>query len=383
MKHLRSISLLAGTALLAACAANGTSVTPTVTQANLTTNVLQFAVGTANIGNVGAAGTIGLNTVATFRQPNGNSAVLVDTPAITVPAGFVIPVGAPPVGGGVNAGTNTMTGTPQTVATPAPPADTFGQSNGVFSYGIQPFNSTGTGGARYAGSPQVNSLPFFAAAGTQRFLGGPPAYPFFNDGTYPTGFQGYPQGFTDFASSPVAGAYILNVAVYPANGAAQTFTATANLTSTVPLPAIAPPTFVPNASNDGGATGVVTVPADPRIVETMVYIVNRDQVGPLGSATYYTVGPLKGTGPIAYTLPNNLGLQCTPSGCAPSATRQPSFLTLNPATGAADRYLVYAVSYDYPAFEASPPGSTAQNPAITGAGGQADLTSSKSGSGTY
>lgn len=378
MKILRIIPLLLTAGALAACT-QGTSVTPTVTQANLNANTLQFAVGTANIGSVGAAGTVGLNTVSTFRQPNGNSAVLVDTPTITVPAGFVIPAA-----GGVNAGTNTMTGTPQTFATPAPPADTFGQSNGVFSYGIEPFNATSTGGARYAGNPQLLSMPFWTtAANQQRFVGGPPAYPFFNDGTYPNGFQGYGQGFDDFAAAPVTGTYTLSVAVLPQNAPSQTFTASATLSSLVPLPAIAPPTFVRNASGDGGGTGVVTVPADPRIVETMVYIVNRDQVGPLGSATYYTVGPLRGTGAIAYTLPNNLGLQCTVSGCAPSPTRQPSFLTLNPATGATDRYLAYAVSYDYPMYEASVPISNSPSPVITGAGGQADLTSSKSAIGTY
>jgi len=349
-------------------------VTPTVSQANLSSNVLQLAVGTANIG---AIGSVGLNTVETFRQPNGNSATLVNTPTITAPAGFVVPAA-----GGSDAGGNVMNGIPQTFATTPPPANTFGQTNGVFSYGIEPFNSTSTGGARYAGSPSLNLLPFFAPR--QRFVGGPPAYPFFNDGTFPTGFQGYSQGFTDFAAKPVLGNYTLTASLFPGNAPAQAFTASATLTNLVPLPVIAPPTFVRNPSGDGGGTGVVTVPADPRIVETMVYIVNRDQTGPFGSATYYSVGPLRGTGAIPYTLPNNLGLNCTAAGgCAPSASRQPSFLSPNPATGATDRYLVYAVSYDYPAFEASPPGNTQQSPVIVGAGGQADVTSSASGSGTY
>ncbi|GAC1659493.1 MAG: hypothetical protein NVS9B12_12760 [Vulcanimicrobiaceae bacterium] len=44
---------------------------------------------------------------------------------------------------------------------------------------------------------------------------------------------------------------------------------------------------------------------------------------------------------------------------------------------------MYAVSFDYPAFEASPPVSTSAAPTITGAGGQADLTASAALSLTY
>jgi hypothetical protein len=41
-----------------------------------------------------------------------------------------------------------------------------------------------------------------------------------------------------------------------------------------------------------------------------------------------------------------------------------------------DEYRFYAASFDYPMFEAGPPGNTQQKPAITGANGQADITTS-------
>jgi hypothetical protein len=43
---------------------------------------------------------------------------------------------------------------------------------------------------------------------------------------------------------------------------------------------------------------------------------------------------------------------------------------------AGDIVIVAAVGYDYPAFEAGPPGNTSQKPAIAGANGQADITMS-------
>jgi hypothetical protein len=46
-------------------------------------------------------------------------------------------------------------------------------------------------------------------------------------------------------------------------------------------------------------------------------------------------------------------------------------------------YFVSAVGYDYPAFEAGPPGNTQQKPAIANSAGQADLTMSTVVSGTY
>jgi hypothetical protein len=87
------------------------------------------------------------------------------------------------------------------------------------------------------------------------------------------------------------------------------------------------------------------------------------------SGAFFTVGPLAGTGTVNYTLPNNLGA-CT-TNCP------------QPSMASGDTILVAAVGYDYPAFEAGPPGNTSQTPAITGANGQADITMSPVVTQTY
>jgi hypothetical protein len=368
MKIGKLFTLIIAASAIAACSTNGSSVNPSVSQAPIAQSKLQFAVGTANIG---ATGTVGLNTVATFRQDNGLSATLVNTPTITGPAGFVVPV----VGSaGNDGGTNHISGTPQSFAT-SPPS-TFGQSGGVFSYGFGPFNSDTLGDAFYPGNPPLYSQPFYvsgtAEAGSGpklRFVGGPPAYPFFNDGTFPAGFAGYSQGFTMFNATPVAGAYSLSVNVATANAGSPNFTATATLTNLTPLPAIGTPTFTPDGA--GGGSGTVNVPADPRIVETMVYVVDIGQAG----NNYYSVGPLTGTGVLAYALPDKLG-PCTGTGCQSGANATPSITS-------GDNFLVYAATYDWPMFESSPPANKAATPAITGGSGQADVSTSDFLSGTY
>ena len=80
-------AILVAAAILAGCSTNGASINPSVSRGNLNNDKLQLAVGTANIAFDGA---IGLNVVTTFRQSNGLSAVLLDTPTITGPAGFVV-----------------------------------------------------------------------------------------------------------------------------------------------------------------------------------------------------------------------------------------------------------------------------------------------------
>jgi hypothetical protein len=364
-----SFFILLAAAALAACSTNGASVNPSVGQTNLNQNVLQFAVGTANDGTTG---TVGLNAVVTFRQPNGASATLVNTPTIVGPSAFVVPAAA---SAGNDAGTNHISGTPQSFATNPP--STFTQAGGAFSFGFAPFNTDTLGTAHYPGNPPLYALPFYASGTAEssatgrklRYVGGPPAYPFFNDGTFPAGFAGYSQGFASFAATPVAGAYTASILVATANSSSPTFTATASLTNLTPLPALSTPTFVPDGA--GGGSGVVTVPADPRITETMVYVAD------IGAAAvnYYSVGPLRGTGALSYTLPSKLG-PCIGTGCQNGANAAPSIPS-------GDDYLVYAVSYDWPMFEASPPANTSPNPVITGSSGQADISASNYLRGTY
>lgn len=359
---------MAAGALLAGCSGglstNGSSYSPPVSPTNLTNNVLEFAVGTANF-----RGTTYLNTVVSYRQANGASAVLLDTPTITGPAGFAVPAVA---SAGTDAGTNHLSGTPQSVPTnppgTPPPTTTFGQSGGAFSYGFAPFNSNTLGTAFYPGNPALYAQPFFIASASKlRFYGGPPAFPFFNDGTFPPGFAGYSQGFTMFGTTPVTGQYTLSVNVPAANTSAITPTANATLntaTAVVGVPTISAIT----KDGSGGLSGTVT--PGSASTETLVYVV--DTV--VGLA--YTVGPIKGTAAQTFTLPNNLA-PCTP----PSGQQHCSGATGSIATG--DTYAIYAVSFDYPAFEAAPPGSTSATPTITGANGQADLGVSTVTSGTY
>ncbi len=152
----RNLSLMAlGVAVaLGGCSTSGnTGVPPTQQTANLSQNTLQFAVGTANI-----AGTLGLNTVVTYRQPNGQDGTLVNTPRITLPFTNTTPASQ----SGADSGTNTISGSAQPVAGTSASPSTFGSAGGAFAYGFQPDNSTVAGGvsfARYA-------LPIYATGTT-------------------------------------------------------------------------------------------------------------------------------------------------------------------------------------------------------------------------
>ncbi len=366
MKALRKLVWVAvAGALLAACSTNGTSINPTVTQANLGNDRLQLAVGTENDGN---DGVVNLDVVATYRQPNGLSAVLLDTPTITGPAGFVVPAGAPPV----DAGTNHISGSPQVLPNQTPTPTTFSNSGGVFSYGFGPFNSDNSGDPFYPGNPPLYAQPFYSSSGGVNVVGGPPAYPFFNDGTYPPGFEGYSQGFSAFEATPVAGTYTLSVNVPIVGTSGHNATASANLTDLSPLPL---PSGVSLTEDDaGGGTANVTVPADPRTVETMIYINDTS------SGLFFAVGPLAGTGALSGPLPDNLGA-CTSPGCenGPNAT---------PTMAAGDSYTMFAVSYDWPMWESSPSAKGGPNnrqiaPTIVGSNGQADVAVSGLVGATY
>ena len=344
--------------LLAGCSTNGAAVNPTVSPGNLNNDKLQMSVGTANIA---FDGVVGINVVTTFRQTNGLSAVLLDAPTIAGPAGFVVTAGAP----SLDAGTNHISGSVQVSTNQTPPPNTFGFAGGAFKYGFAPYNSDNAGDP-YPNGPALYAEPFYSANAVP-IAGGPPAYPFFNDGTFVAGFPGYSQGFNAFETPVATGQYSLSVIVPIANGPTKTFTATSTLSNVAPLPALGTPVFTSDTT--GGGTATVAVPADPRILETLIYIADTT------SGLIFTIGPLTGTGALGGALPDKLGA-CIGQGCQNGPNAAPSLAST-------DGYLVYAISYDYPAFEASPPGSTSQSPAIAGAGGQADISISPVLSGTY
>jgi hypothetical protein len=392
---LRIVGLLVGGAFaatqVAGCGTNGNAQIPPISQAPLSQNALQLAVGTARIGQ---DGVVGLNVVATLRQPNGLSAVLADQPTLTGPAGFTVSGAVPGAypssvvaSPNVDAGTAHISGSPQVPLSNANLVNsTLGTFTGVFSYGFGPFNcdqnctnisgyypgnpnasgGNGFSSSIYDGSSIVaqavgsadptQPLPFFSSDPFD-YLMGPPAEPFFNDGTFPVGFAGYLPGFTDFEMAPVAGQYSLTVNVAAQNAKSTTYNATATLASTAALGPIAVTDF---AGSAGGGTGHVTVPAG--VTETLVFIVDEE------AGLYYTVGPLTGTGTVAFTLPGTLG-PCVGSGCQNSSNAAPSLTS-------GDHVAVAAVGFDYPAFEAAPPGNKQQKPTIAGANSQADLTAS-------
>ena len=388
-KTTRYISRAVGFALVAAllggCATSGSSQLPSTTKAPLASNTLELAVGTANIGQ---DGTVGLNVVATLRQPSGASATLANQPTLTLPAGMTVPAGTPGAYGGTNpdAGTNKITASPQVPRNQTPAESTLGTFTGVFSNGFGPFNCDQTcssTGAYYIGNPNgttgngfdysiydgsfnpngdpTQPLPFFSADPFD-YVVGPPAVKFFGDGTYPGLFAGYSPGFTTFELTPVAGQYSLSVLVPATNVAPVTYTANATMTSTA---ALGPISVTLASDGAGGATGTVTTPAGVTEAEVFVYDSTTNQ--------YFTaaITGIAAAGPQSFTIGDNLG-SCSTKCPTPNAT-----------FSSGDSLSYEAVGYDYPAIEASSPTSTNAKPTIAGANGQADLTSSAMGTLTY
>ena len=306
----------AGIAILAACTSGQSGIQPPSQAANVQgTSSLQFRVGTANYQGTATY----FNTVVTFRQPNGLSATLFNTPAITGPAGFVVPAAAPnspstASGAGTDAGTNRISATPPTQPGTPAVATTFAQVGGAFSYGFAPANSNTSGTAFYPGLPggrafgnafgatitDVYTQPVYrSSAGRRPFVLGPPAVPDFHSASFPPGFLGYDSGFTSFAVTPVAGSYALHVEV-PSSTIGQlaaVFDATANITNAVPLGT----ETAPVVAEPGGAGHAVTftvTPAPAGATQQVLYIVG---VSGSGAATMYSFNA--GAAGGVFTLP--------------------------------------------------------------------------------
>jgi hypothetical protein len=343
--------------LAAGCTASGSAVEPAVTQANLSANKLQFAVGTANI-----MGTAGLNTVVTYRQPSGASAVLLDTPAITGPTGFLVNApatttnssGATVVAAGNDSGTNQISGSQQPVAGVAAAPTSFGTTFGAFAYGFSPVNSTTSGTPSFT----IYSQPFYSP--TVKYVGGPPAYPNPRDGSYPSGFVGWSQGFTAFDQVSLAtGTYALSVNVPSSNAAGITQTAPGTLSSLTLLPLPSGIAF----AHAGANGGTVTFTAPAGSTESIAYVYDST------TKAYYSQ-VVHATGAQSVTIPDNLGIHAYGSAATP---------TFN----VGDKLSVYVASFDYPAYEAGPPTNSSQIPTITGSNGQADVSLSSATSVIY
>lgn len=366
LNRILALAALGGLVALPACTSGQSAAEPHITVGAITTSELQFQVGTANL-----AGTPGLNTVVTFRQPTGFSALLVSTPQITLP--FVNT--APAAVAGADSNTNFITGQQQTNNGTAGTAVTFAQAVGAFAYGFLASNAGTTGADNSTFYPTTNRMPYYAATRRAFYVGpGNPVVPNFKDGSLgiqtdptltATPFLGYPSGFTTFQLAPTVGTYSLSVGLPNASTPVPTFTATTTMASAAMLPLMPAP--VVTSTGTGGLTVTETVPAG--VTETLIFIVD------LNSGYYYTL-KMTGTGPQTATLASNLGPVV--GGVAGKS--------LN--TG--DGVRVYAIGFDYPALEAVPIGANpAQAPVINNAGtactfsgvtstcpGQADLTQS-------
>ncbi|HEV2739010.1 MAG TPA: hypothetical protein VGU66_10565 [Candidatus Elarobacter sp.] len=366
-----------------------------MTQANLLVNTLQVAVGVATF----ADGSRGLNVVSTFRQPNGLSATLVNTPSLTGPFTVTAPAGGscpgssfiagligraylagfaeldgsfhPAGASGTDAGTHTISGSAQTAPGAAVPCTSLGEGGGVFAYGITLQNATVDQTANV--SPKYfYPQPLFGLAlqSANPYVGGPPAYPNVRTGTYPTGFVGFPQGFLTFAlGPPPAGSYALNVLVPAANASSANFSAAAAISAPGGLPAFAaPPAVTEDANGGGGLTVAFTAPAG--VTESVIDIVDlgpnaASGAPPNGAAPIYYTLIAHGGGPQVVTLPPNLG------PVSANGTGSPSLLP-------GDDYVVTVIGTNYPLFEAGPPGNLQPSPTIAGSNGQADITFSPS-----
>ncbi|MGA8841381.1 MAG: hypothetical protein WB491_12925 [Candidatus Aquilonibacter sp.] len=387
MKKTKAIITLGAIAFaLSGCGASGGNPT-TPTQANVAANVLQFAVGTANYSG---CGTPSLNVVTTYRQPAGSfnpgaSGVLVSTPTLTLPAAIAGPAGAAsgyditstvltgPATGEI--GTDAITSTSQNPGTTT--VTSFGQSGGVWSLGIEPWNSTSNGdasppGANTAGTPfQVAPYPVplydaASATGTDPNIfvpwGGPPAFKYAGNPdsivgaqNIPAGTAGVPEGIDVFESvAPAAGTYQLSV-VIPGNTGTVTQTKSVTLGAVTCIPQAATPPFV--ADGTGGGTLAFVMPAGA--TEAFVQLTD---FGPDS-----TVGTVNASAPVYYTIEATAsGTLTLPDAIGPGGA---------PSTATGDDLVVQVVAFDYDLFGLSPLNSGSNpSPTITGAAGTDDLS---------
>jgi hypothetical protein len=397
--NIRSLAIVNAAAMLAAAlgaCSGGSSLAPAVTTTvnPATQSTLQFAVGTAMI-----AGKLGLNTVSTLRQssgPNVGTSILSNAPTISGPPGFAVP-SVPDAYG--DAGGSSIVGTIQTNLLVPPTATTFDPSSGTAfiasSFGFLPaaVNNSNT-----VPNMVPAPMPFYSAAnpmlyGGLTYVGGPPAFvtpghTSGQDGTFPTGYKGYPLGFGDFQATPVNGTYTLSVVVptgvntTTGQSSFATLKATAVLGSTA-LPAwTSAPTFTPDGN--GGGVIATNFAGGGGTTEEYVELVNT---GPgkcqlTGGVPYYYTFKVT-PGQATVTVPDSIG-------AAGPGTAQPHTLctsTENTAKAgtstSGDGYRVYAFAVDYPLFNAAFPQSNGvAAPTLVTASGQADITTSASTTGT-
>jgi hypothetical protein len=380
---------VAGFAALTSCGNGAASEPPVTSYDPAATSKVQFAVGVATMSyNGGKSVAYGLNTVETLRQKDGLSGTLYNVPMIVGPTSFNVlkstETGNDVQSAGNDFGTNHITwGTLNQSNWTGPPRGPKQSSTGAFGYGLCPCNSDSGPGNGFTPLYQAFSLPIYGPqsyASAELWYGGPPAFPAGGPSLQALGWAGYSLGFTDFAVAPVIGTYHMYAAVPPAYDTPQNPTPSpgpngtpspppgilatgAQLTRLTALPAFATPAFTPD--RHGGGTIDLTVPAGA----TEALVVVRALAGGLGicaqshsTDTYYTVFTSK-AGAQGLVLPDDLG-PLTQSG------------KKTPTICPKQTFEIYGAGTDYPAYESSYPKNLSQLPLITGAHGQADVTTS-------
>ncbi|MEO9169649.1 MAG: hypothetical protein ABI282_10025, partial [Candidatus Baltobacteraceae bacterium] len=299
-----------------------------------------------------------------------------------------------------------------------PNTTTFGESGGVFAMGIAPYNHVAATGQSYSYQPYPQ--PFYDASHFAMIpWGGPPAFDpngtklgerdgvgsiNDNDSFGDPYFLGVAEGITIFSGvTPSTGSYSLSIGIATVgNGGAvttSTVSKSAGLTSLAVLPAVIAPVVTPDANGDGGATFTTSLPSG--VTEAYVQIVDygpgggpngglgtqancQGQRGTAFAPVYYTFH-ITSAASTTYTLSPTIGPNLAQTGGTSNIQPSPSLCTAaqnsaavgNGGAAPADDFVVQMVGFDYPVYQAAlglTQGTTPQNPAITNASGQADIT---------
>ncbi len=303
----------------------------------------------------------------------------------------------------------------------SPNTTTFGESGGVFALGLQPANAVAAYGQGYSYQPYAQ--PFYNAGNrtsVYQFVpwGGPPTFDPNKDGMGTRDglilagvdsfgdpyFLGLGEGITVFDNVRArSGQYTLAVTISTiGNGgsvSSQTVRKAAHLDASHLLPKVSAPVF----KFDGKGGGSLTMGLPRGVTDAYVQIVD---FGPLGgphdganagvancqgargthfAPVYYTVH-VTGSSSRTYHLPDRIGPNLATSGGKNNLKPSPSICTSAQNTAKvatqtnADDIVVQVIGFNYPIYDAALgliQQSTPQNPRITGAGGQADITISQ------
>ncbi len=346
------------------------------------------------------AGKLGVNTVSTFRQSSGpyvGTSILSNAPTIAGPPGFAVP-SVPDAYG--DAGGSSIVGSIQTSLLVPPAATTFDPAAGTAfiasSFGFLPaaVNNSNT-----VPNMVPAPMPFYAAANPMlngsalTYVGGPPAFvppghTSGQDGTFPTGYKGYPLGFGDFQATPVNGTYTLSVVVPTGVNTTTGQSSFATLKAAAVLGATALPawTTAPTFTPDGTGGGVIATnfAGGSGATEEYIEFVNT---GPgncqlTGGVPYYYTFKVT-PGQTTVTVPDSIGA-ASPGTAQPHTLCTSTENTAKAGTSTSgDGYRVYGLAVDYPLFNSAFPQSNGQAaPTLVNTNGQADITTSASTSGT-